>query len=143
MSSQLAGGTIADIFRGIEVMASQTALGRFLQGISREEAQAYRQYAANMAERRPVMRLQSDESLTLMPFQDVADIHKLTAQSIASNGSELIGDIDFNKLATPLLGKKVDTPSRRIDIPLTEEEKAEDEEFRQSLNRAFTPSVGA
>ena len=150
MSSQLGGGTVADFFRGVEVMASHTMLGRAIQGITREEGEAYRKYAADMAGRRPVMRLQSDGSLTNMPFQSIDDVHKLTAKSISSNGSELIGDIDVTQFNYPFIGKRIDPQEERIDIPLTEKERAqirqdayEDAKFRQSLNRAFTPTRGS
>tara|TARA_E500000305_G_scaffold39039_1_gene29895 strand:- start:15902 stop:21148 length:5247 start_codon:yes stop_codon:yes gene_type:complete len=143
LSAQLGGGTVADLFRGAEVAASHTMIGRALQGITREEGEIYRKYAADMAGRRPVMRLQSDRSLTNMPFQSIRDVHKLTAKSISSNGGELIGDIDATQFNYPFIGKRIDPQERRIDIPPTEEEKAEDEEFRQSLNRAFTPTRGS
>ena len=157
------GGTLADLGRGAASVASQTAIGRFAMsmqtgGLTREEAAAYRQYAAEMSKKRPVRKLADTRRLTLgdapirsildgMPIQNEEDLYRLTIGSFSSQGNELLADvdveIDVTDLTLSFIGKDIDPQERRIDIPLTEEEEAEDEEFRQSLNRAFTPTRGS
>ena len=82
-----------------------------------------------------------------MPIQNEEDLYRLTIGSFSSQGNELLADvdveIDVTDLTLSFIGKDIDPQERRIDIPLTEEEEAEDEEFRQSLNRAFTPTRGS